>query len=129
MGGCHIPYPYSLFSRTKREDFVGVMREARALLDRAPGSRFRRELLIWAEYMARFKTLFDDYHAGKLSEKDLDDFLAWIASHRDTRIFVQSKFGTYFKALRECLRSGRPWLHFNLDWEDEYIRRQEKTIY
>ena len=129
MGGCHIPYPYSLFSRTRREDFIGVMREARTLLDRAPESRFRRELLVWAEYMVRLKTLFDDYHAGKLSERDLDDFLAWIASHRDTRIFVQSKFGTYFKALRECLRSGRPWLHFNLDWEDECIRRQEKTIY
>ena len=34
----------------------------------------------------------------------------------------------YFEALREDLRTGREWIHFNLDWEDAYIRRHDKLL-
>lgn len=129
MGRCHIPYPYSLFSRTGKENFTEILHLAQKLHESVPESRFCKELLIWAEYMLRFKELFDNYQRGEFTEKDLDIFLGWIASHKDTRIFVHSKFKLYFQALRDALRTGKRWLHFNLDWEDEYILKQEKTIY
>ena len=129
LGRCHFPYPYSLLSRTTAGDFAEILKRAEELRSLAPGDPFRGELVTWAEYMLRFKNLFDAYHAGKLSESDLESFLDWIRSHRDSRLFVQDKFESYFGALRECLRSGREWLHFNLDWEDAYIRRQEKLFY
>ena len=130
MGRCHIPYPYALFSRTCRKDFETVRALAEALSARAPKCRFRQSLVIWAEYMLRFKTLFDDYHAGRLTEGMLDEFLAWIAARNGAGVFVDfRKYQMYFGALRECLRTGRKWRHFNLDWEDEYIRKQEKLIY
>ena len=78
--------------------------------------------------MIRFKQLFDDYHAGKLTEKDIDDFLAWIASHKDTRVFVQRKFPFYFNALRTAMKNGTEWLHFNLGWEDNYIRKHREIL-
>lgn len=130
MGNCHVPYPYALFSRTELKDFETIRTLAENLASRVPESGFRRELVIWAEYMVKFKTLFDDYHAGRLTESMLDEFLAWIAAQSETRVFVNhKKYQMYFSALRECLRTGKKWLHFNLDWEDEYILKQEKLIY
>jgi hypothetical protein len=40
---------------------------------------------------------------------------------------VQDKFDMHFPALHEALEKGTPWLHFNFDWEDEYIRKHEKS--
>ena len=129
MGRCHIPYPYSLFRRTCLKDYQELHGMAQQLAAKAPADRFRSELVLWTEYLIRFKTLFDQYHAGQLTEADLDAFLDWIHAHRDSRVFVQERFDMYFQALRECLRTGKPWIHFNLDWEDAYILRQEKMIY
>jgi len=129
MKGCHVPYPYSLLSRTKQEQYTAILEAAKRLCAKKPSDCARAELVIWAEYLLRFKNLFDAAHADTLMENDLDAFLSWIHSHKETRIFVQPKFDLYFKALRDDLRQGKPWLHFNLDWEDDYIRRQEKTIY
>ena len=129
MGSCHVPYPYALFSRTCREDFEKLHTLASGLLAGDAESAFRRDLVVWTEYMVRFKTLFDDYHAGRLTESMLDGFLEWIAAQKG-RVFVNiKKFQMYFGALRECLRTGKKWWHFNLDWEDEYIRKQEKLIF
>ena len=129
MGNCHIPYPYALFSRTKREDFEKISALAVELSGKNSACSFRRDLVIWAEYMLKFKTLFDNYHAGNLSEKMLDEFLEWIEAQKNTRVFVKiQKYQLYFRALRECLRTGKTWWHFNLDWEDEYIRKQAETI-
>ena len=129
MGNCHVPYPYALFSRTCREDFEKIHTLATGLLAGNAESEFRRDLVIWTEYMVRFKTLFDDYHAGRLTENMLDEFLEWIAAQKG-RVFVNiKKFQMYFGALRECLRTGKKWWHFNLDWEDEYIRKQAKLIF
>lgn len=129
MGRCHIPYPYSLFRRTSPADYQELHGMARQLAAKKPDDRFRSELVLWTEYLIRFKALFDQYHAGKLTEAGLDAFLDWIHAHRDSRVFVQERFDMYFQALRECLRTGKPWIHFNLDWEDAYILRQEKMLY
>lgn len=129
IGACHIPYPYSLLSRATSADFQEVHSLACRLAAKQPEDRFRAELVVWCEYLIRFKELFDQYHAGKLDEPALDRFLEWIHSHRDTRVFVHDKFDRYFQALRDALRNGTKWLHFNLDWEDEYIRRHSESLF
>lgn len=121
MGQCHIPYPRSLFRRTKAEDFAELHRLALALAEKAPENRFRRELVIWTEYLLRFKELADRLMVCKASEVEVDEFLEWIHQYRDTRIFVHSKFDSYFTAVKEVIRSGKPWIHFNIGWEDKYV--------
>ena len=128
MGRCHIPYPRSLFRRTKLEDFRELEEPARRLAAKAPQDRFRADLVIWTQYMTRFKELFDKAQAKCLTEEELQAFLDWIGSFRDTRVFVRDRIAMYFEALREDLRTGREWIHFNLDWEDAYIRRHDKLL-
>ena len=31
-------------------------------------------------------------------------------------------------AWKDCIRNGREWLHFNIDWEDEYVRIHRKYL-
>lgn len=124
IGKCHIPHPYSLFKRTTLSQFKEIHRQAGELAARDPSNRLGREILVWTEYLVRFKSLFDDYHAGVLTEEMLDEFLAWIHSFRTTRVFVHERFDMYFQALRSCLRTGKPWVHFNIDWEDGYVIRE-----
>ena len=127
-GHCHIPYPYSLLSRTKMKDYEKICESAKALLSKKPDDLFRSELVLWTEYLLRFKRLFDDYHAGRIQEKDVLAFLGWIHSHRDSRVFVHDKFDMYFEAMLTALRNGTEWIHFNLDWEDNYIRRHKEFL-
>lgn len=124
IGKCHIPHPYSLFRRTTLSQFKEIHRQAGELAARDPSNRLGREILVWTEYLVRFKSLFDDYHTGVLTEEMLDEFLAWIHSFRTTRVFVHERFDMYFQALRSCLRTGKPWVHFNIDWEDGYVIRE-----
>ena len=84
--------------------------------------------MLWCEYMVRFKTLFECYHAQKLSIADVDDFLAWIHEHKNSRVFVHDRFDLYFPALKQALRDGTDWLHFNLEWEDAYIRKHKDLL-
>ena len=60
--------------------------------------------------------------------QDADALLAWIHTHRDTRVFVHDRFDSYFKAIKEALQTGRKWIHFNLDWEDDYILRHVELL-
>ena len=129
MGKCHIPYPYSLFRRTSAADYQALLMQAKALAARKPNDRFRGELVVWMEYLCRFKSFFDRMHAKTATIEEARELLEWIHSYRDTRVFVHDRFDSYFQAIEEALRSGHEWLHFNLDWEDEYIRRQESQIY
>ena len=128
MGRCHIPYPRSLFRRTTAADFRELEKAARDLAAKAPQDRFRADLVIWTQYMTRFKELFDKAQAKRLTESELQTFLDWIGSFKDTRVFVPKRIGMYFEALREDLRTGREWIHFNLDWEDAYIRRHDQLL-
>ena len=123
MGKCHIPYPYSLFRRTTLADYQSLLAQAQELAAKAPQDRFRQELVVWMEYLCRFKTFFDQMHARTATIEDAHHLLEWIHSHRDTRVFVHERFDSYFQAIEEAIRTGREWLHFNIDWEDAYIRR------
>jgi len=127
-GHCHIPYPRSLLRRTKPEDYRELHELALKLSAKAPGDRFRADLVIWTEYMIRFKNLFDAYQEKKLTEADVHDFLNWIRSCGDFRVLIPEKFEEYFQALLDALRNGTEWIHFNLDWEDGYIRRYDRLL-
>ena len=127
-GPCHVTYPYALFSRTELPAYAEAVKLAENLKCKLPSSRLCQELRIWTEYLYRYKALFDAYHAGCAGIREIDDFLEWIHSHRDTRVFVQSKFAPYFEAWREAIRRKKEYLHFNLDWEDDYIRQHRKFL-
>ncbi len=127
VGHCHIPYPYSLLKRTDLAQYQQLLSLATALVAAAESdNQLAAEQLLWCEYLLKFKQLFDTYHRGELTIAEVDEFLAWIHQHRASRVFVHHKFDLYFQALRDCLNSGRPWLHFNIDWEDDYIRQHKQ---
>ena len=128
MGNCHIPYPDSLFRRTKLADYQGLLAQAHELAAKDPDDSFRQELVIWMDYLCRFKTLFDSIHADQATTEDVRQLLEWIHTHHATRIFVHERFDLYFQGIQEALRSGHKWLHFNIDWEDEYIRRHAEML-
>ena len=127
-GPCHVTYPYALFSRTELAPYAEAVKLADALKAKAPNNRFRRELRIWTEYLYRYKALFDAFHAGCAGIREIDNFLEWIHSHRDTAVFVHNRFDSYFEAWRSAIRQGKEYLHFNLDWEDDYIRQHKLTL-
>ncbi len=118
LGECHISYPYSILSRSQEKDYVKLVELAKTLND--------DNLFIWCEYMLKFKQLFDSYHANTLKIVDVDNFLNWIKNSNANRVFVYSKFELYFSALKTALKNNTKWLHFNLDWEDNYILQHEK---
>jgi len=128
MGKCHIPYPYSLFRRTKLADYQELLAQAREIAARKPSDRFRQELVIWMDYICRFKAFFDKVQSQKATVEDAENLLAWVHSYRDTRVFVHDRFDTYFEAIKEDIRNNRPWYHFNIDWEDEYVRRHVEFL-
>ena len=128
MGKCHIPYPRSILRRMALSDFESFHEKALALCAKAPENVLRKELVIWTEYMIRFKKLFDLLLEQKAAEKDVDDFVTWIHTHRNTRVFVHEKFDTYFQAVKTAIRQGSKWVHFNLDWEDAYILKHDETL-
>ena len=127
-GHCHIPYPRALLRRSKTEDYQELYRRAQALAAKAPGDPLRADLVLWTEYMIRFKRLFDDYQAKKLTEAGVRQFLDWIHTRKANRVLVTAKIDMYFRALLDDLRTGREWIHFNLDWEDAYIRRHDAFL-
>ena len=127
-GHCHITYPRALFRRSRPEDYRELHQLAKHLAAGAPEDRFRADLVLWTEYMIRFKALFDAYQAKKLTKEDVLAFIGWIHSHRDSRVFVHRKVDEYFQALLDALDRGTEWIHFNLDWEDDYIRRHDRSL-
>ena len=127
-GHCHIPYPRSLLRRTELKDYQQIHELALKLAAKAPEDPLRADLTVWTEYMIKFKQLFDAYQAKALSEADVHAFLDWVHSHREGRVFVHSKFDSYFRALLDALHNGTEWIHFNIDWEDDYIRRHDRVL-
>ena len=127
-GPCHITYPYALFSRTELAPYAEALNLAKRLLSKDPASKLRRELVIWAEYLYRYKSLFDAFHAGTAGIPEIDELLEWIHLHRNTHIFVHNRFDTFFEAWRSAIRQKKEYLHFNLDWEDEYIRKHRIVL-
>lgn len=127
VGHCHLPYPYSLLKRTSVEQYQQLLRLAEELSAAAGAENtLAIEQVLWCQYLLKFKQLFAEYQLGRLTVAEVEEFLAWIHQYRDSRVFVHAKFDVYFSALIDCLNTGRPWLHFNIDWEDDYIRQHEK---
>jgi hypothetical protein len=128
MGKCHIPYPRSILRRMPVETFEEIHAKALALCAKDPENTLRKELVIWTEYLIRFKKIFDRILEQKATEKEVDDFVNWIHLHQNTRIFVHEKFDMYFEAVKTAIREGKKWVHFNLDWEDAYILKHDETL-
>ncbi len=127
-GACHIPYPDSLLRRTKVEQYEALLAEAKALAALDPADRFRQELTVWMEYLVRFKKFYDLNAANTAKESDVDELLEWIHSHRETRVFVHSKYDNYFRRVKKVLAENRQWIHFDLDWENEYIKKHRQLL-
>ena len=125
IGTCHIPYPRSILRRTKAEDFAKLIPLAQELAKKSPNDSFRQDLVTWTTYMLKFKELFDKYQDGQLTLDNLKEFLDFIHSYRESRVFVHDRFDMYFKALETALTNNTKWIHFNLPWEDDYILQQE----
>ena len=80
------------------------------------------------EYLVRFKKFYDLNSSGNAAAGDVDELVNWVHIHRDTRVFVHSKFDTYFGCVKKVLAEKRQWLHFDLDWEDKYILRHRELL-
>lgn len=122
-----ITYPRALFSRTKIGDFRKAHEMARQLADGATHD-FIRALPLWTEYLLRFKELFDRYHAGQIGHDDIAAFQDWCRPLENHGILVFDKLRMLLEAWDQSLRDGREWLHFNIDWEDNYIRRHDHLL-
>ena len=129
-GKCHIPYPYSLFNRTALEDYKNLHKMAKKLHQQSVRDEYRRDLVVWTEYLVRFKTFFDDYHAGKAGVKEIRQFRQWALENcYGKRILRFASFIRYTKSIEQQISEGRKWLHFGLDWEDNYIIKHTQTIF
>ncbi|OGV31750.1 MAG: hypothetical protein A2020_05520 [Lentisphaerae bacterium GWF2_45_14] len=126
-GKCLIPYPRALLLRTKASDYRKIHDAAKKLAAGFPEGSLPAELPFWTEYLLKFKTLFDDYHNAKAGEKEIEAFIRWCKKLKHS-VLVEGKLDYLFGAWLECLKSNKEWLHFNLDWEDDYIRRHDKSL-
>ena len=128
-GTCHIPYPYALFNRTRLEDYVKLHKKAQVLCKKLPRDEYRQDLVLWMEYLVRFKTFFDDYHAGKAGVKELEKFRKWANDKcSGRRILRFPSFNRYTENIGKMISEGKKWLHFGLDWEDAYVIKHSQTI-
>lgn len=127
-GNCHIPYPYSLFSRTSTEQYQEIHALAQDILKLSNRSKLRKGLVLWTEYLVRFKELYDRYHNAGIQVKDVESFQKWLHKLPPSRILVIPKVDMLLGAWIHCLKTGRKWLHFNLDWEDNYIRKHQASL-
>jgi hypothetical protein len=128
VGPCLIPYPRAFLRRVSRQRGEEVGRLARDLQARRPDDPFRQGLVVWTEYLVRFKDLFDGLQAGTFGIEDLEAFLAWIKENDNADVFEPGKHRVYAFAIRDCLKAGRPWIHFNIDWEDAYVLEHDETL-
>lgn len=127
-GNCHVPYPRSLLRRTRLADYEGVLELAEKLRAAAPNDPFRSDLVVWADYLLHFKKLFDKHHAEGVTPEEIDQFRSWIHQFSETRVFVLRVVDKFLDAWKTAVESGKEWLHFNIDWEDEHIRKQEERL-
>ena len=128
-GACHIPYPYSLFNRPDLQDYVQLHAMAKALCQKLPRNEYRPALVLWTEYLVRFKTFFDDYHAGVAGLKELEAFRKWANEKcAGRRILRFLSFNRYTEEIGKMIAEGKKWLHFGIDWEDAYVVKHAQTI-
>jgi hypothetical protein len=126
-GDCLVPVPYLLFSRTTLGQYEHMKVLAQAVADQSPNERLAARLVVWMEYLVRFKSLFDRYHAGEDIRQDIALFKTWaqhIQSEHD--VCMADRLEWLLDAWIKKIETNEPWYHFNLEWEDDYVRRYGK---
>lgn len=127
-GPCHITYPRSLLKRTDAEDYRKILDIAGKLFSKCPEDKIYKGIKIWAEYLLRFKELFDRYNNGENVSADIDGLYQWILDNKDLNVFVIDKVKMLFGRWKERISQGKPWYHYNLDWEDNYIMNHDVLL-
>jgi len=126
--GSHlITYPRALFMRTKITDF----REAHQMavhLAMGAENDFVRRLPLWTDYLVRFKELFDLGRQGVVSREEIEAFRDSCRSLESQDVLLFGKLEWLLNAWIKAVDEGREWLHFNIDWEDDYVRRHDKIL-
>ncbi|MBE6364007.1 MAG: DUF4838 domain-containing protein [Lentisphaerae bacterium] len=122
LGACHIPHVISFLSRTTIEELEDL-REDAALIGKIcpllPGSIFP----VWVEYMIRFKKIYDLSLTRRTPAAEVREFLDWILSHQEAKLFVPERFTTFFESWFEDIENGKDWRYFTEnDWQTEYDR-------
>jgi len=127
-GPCHIPIPRPLFLRTRLDQYERMRTMAGALLEKGPDDPFRQNLVVWMDYLIRFKTLFDRYMAGRDVREDISNLWQWAEEHAQHDVCVLPRLKLYLDKLTELIETGRPWYHYGIDWEDEYVKRYDNLL-
>ena len=127
-GKCLLPYQRHLFKRSETEQFENLFELANKLPEDIPYPAMCKRLKAWSQYLLKFKELSDAANVGTLTKNELDLFIEWCHSQEDKKIIVLDRLDTYFTALADCLENGKEWIHFNIDWEDDHIKRVDEYL-
>jgi hypothetical protein len=127
-GDCLLPYQRHLFNRTEAAQYEELLKKAAELPEDIPYSVMCERIRIWAEYLLRFKRLSDSAQNKALDMAGLESFIAWCDSHKGKGVIVLDRLHMYFTALAECLKNGKVWIHFNIDWEDDHIKKVDEYL-
>jgi hypothetical protein len=128
VGKCLLPFPRHLFSRIDIAQFENIFELAGELSKDIPYPAMNQRLIIWAEYLLKYKKLFDSAREHKLTLNDLKEFLKWCHLQKDKGVLVIERLDMYFSELANCLKNGKEWVHFGLDWEDQHIKEVELIL-
>ena len=127
-GPCHVPIPRPLLNRTSLDQYEHLRDMAQGLLDKNPDDRFRRNIVVWMDYIIRFKTLFDRYMRGEDVREGILEFEKWAEEQGEHDVCVTSRLKMYLPKWIEKIERGEPWFHFNIDWEDPYVERYDQML-
>jgi Domain of unknown function (DUF4838) len=128
-GKCLLPYQRHLFRRTETAQFEELLELSGKLPEDIPYPAMCERLRIWAQYLLKYKNISDSAHNRTLSLNELELFLQWCHSQKNKGIIVLSRLDMYFATLADCLKNGKEWIHFNIDWEDDHIKRVDEYLY
>jgi hypothetical protein len=120
---CLLPYQRHLFVQ-----FENLLKLADELPEDIPYPAMCERLRTWSQYLLKFKELSDSANAMTLTMSELNLFLQWCHSQKGKRILVLDRLDMYFPALTDCLKNGKEWIHFNINWEDDHIKRVDEYL-
>ena len=84
--------------------------------------KMKRILAGWLFFLAVFLV------AAPTGAREIKAFMRWCKRLPAKRVLVVDKLEMLFGAWLKCVEEGREWVHFNLDWEDAYIRRHDQLF-
>lgn len=122
LGKCHIPHLVSFLSRTTIGELEALRADAARISENCellPGKAFS----LWIEYLIRFKDFYDRSRSEVNAESEVRAFLEWVHAQKPYKLFVDSKFDTFFAQWFEDLAKGKNWRYFDEnDWHAEDVR-------